>query len=368
MAWKRSGVQFPLAPLRTLSELVCLDMARKTEMPTETGHGNSAEIHFLPTTSEFQFNSAATATGAVHGGNEGLVATFIRWCDLVRERSPRTLDSYRYVLGHLVRWLEHRSVTGVSRRDLELFVLRTRPRGGTPSSATKRREIAVLRSFYGWLWEEGYTSQHLARGLHGPKAKGRDPKPISDDVWKQMWLFDWPAEVRVILGLAYFGGLRRAEIWNLTVDQLSVDRLDNFERKGGGSHGLPLGVILDIYERSDLLQPLLVNRRLLTDAIAELQAGCDGSAWVAPYRRTAQDPEALNKRLTTWCRHAGVERFTPHQCRHSAATNLARASLPPHLIMEVLNHSSLDVTMRYVRTSGSALVEWLTSKSTGAAL
>ena len=157
MAWKRSGVQFPLAPLRTLSELVFLDIARETEMPTETGKGNSAEIHFLPTTSEFLFNSASRATGAVHGGNEGLVATFIRWCDLVRERSPRTLDTYRYVLSHLVRWLDHRSVTGVSRRDLELFVLRTRPRGGTPSSATKRREIAVLRSFYGWLWEEGYT-------------------------------------------------------------------------------------------------------------------------------------------------------------------------------------------------------------------
>ena len=61
MAWKRSGVQFPLAPLRTLSELVFLDMARKTEMPTETGHGNSAEIHFLPTTSEFLFNSASRA-------------------------------------------------------------------------------------------------------------------------------------------------------------------------------------------------------------------------------------------------------------------------------------------------------------------
>ena len=126
MAWKRSGVQFPLAPLRNVSELVFLDIARETEMPTDPGHGNSAEIHFLPTTSEFLFNSATTATGAAHGGNEGLIATFIRWCDLVRERSPRTLESYYYVLGHLVRWLGPRSVTGVSRRDLELFVLRPR--------------------------------------------------------------------------------------------------------------------------------------------------------------------------------------------------------------------------------------------------
>ena len=65
-------------------------------MPTGTGNGDRAEIHFFPTTSEFLFNSAATGTGAVHGGNEGLAATFVRWCDLVRERSPRTLDSSRY--------------------------------------------------------------------------------------------------------------------------------------------------------------------------------------------------------------------------------------------------------------------------------
>ena len=41
-------------------------------MPTDTGEGKSAEIHFFPTTSEFLFNSATTDTGAVLGGNEGL--------------------------------------------------------------------------------------------------------------------------------------------------------------------------------------------------------------------------------------------------------------------------------------------------------
>ncbi len=49
-------------------------------MPTEAGEGNSAEIHFLPTTSELQFNSAAPAMGAAYCVNEGQVATFIRWC------------------------------------------------------------------------------------------------------------------------------------------------------------------------------------------------------------------------------------------------------------------------------------------------
>ena len=88
MAWKRSGVQFPLAPLRTLSELVFLNIAGRTEMPTEAGNGNGAEVHFLPTTSAFLFNSAEAASGGVHDGNEGWGAAFIRWRGLVRERSP----------------------------------------------------------------------------------------------------------------------------------------------------------------------------------------------------------------------------------------------------------------------------------------
>ena len=72
--------------------------------------------------------------------------------------------------------------------------------------------------------------------------------------------------------------------------------------------------------------------------------------------------ESLTKRAVI-AQHAGSERFTPHQCRHSAATDFARLGLPPHLITEDLNRSSLDVTMRYVRTSGSALSEWLTTRA-----
>ena len=57
-------------------------------MPTEAGIGNGAEVHFLPTTSAFLFNSAEAASGGVHDGNEGLGAAFIRWRGLVREHSP----------------------------------------------------------------------------------------------------------------------------------------------------------------------------------------------------------------------------------------------------------------------------------------
>ncbi|MEZ5243965.1 MAG: tyrosine-type recombinase/integrase [Acidimicrobiales bacterium] len=314
-----------------------------------------AEVHFLTRASEPRNNSVETANAALAGA-------YLDWCERVRDRSPRTVSSYRYVLGAYTRWLAHRGATTVSRRDMELFVLRPRPRGGDPAAATKRREVGVLRSFYTWLWEEGYTSEHMARGLHGPKPTDRDPKPIPDADWKRLWLADWDAETRTILGLAYFGGLRRRELWELTAGQLGTETITNFRRKGGAEKQLPISALLSIYETSEILAPLLVHRDLLTQALTEIGSTRASSDWLMSIRRTASLPEALNKRFTQWCRRVDISHYTPHQCRHSAATNLARAGLPPHLVMAMMNHSSLDVTMRYIRTSAADLNEWLTTR------
>lgn len=55
----------------------------------------------------------------------------------------------------------------------------------------------------------------------------------------------------IVLGLAFFGGLRREEITRLRVDTVDVGRrrLVSFVRKGGGEDTLPIGTMLDTFER-----------------------------------------------------------------------------------------------------------------------
>jgi integrase len=69
--------------------------------------------------------------------------------------------------------------------------------------------------------------------------------------------------------------------------------------------------------------------------------------------------DTLNKMMLRWCREAGVTPVTPHMLRHSTATNLLRAGVPLHLTASLMNHSSVQVTMRYVASGGNQLREWL---------
>jgi integrase/recombinase XerC len=50
--------------------------------------------------------------------------------------------------------------------------------------------------------------------------------------------------------------------------------------------------------------------------------------------------------------------ITPHQLRHSAATNLVRAGIPIHLVSSLMNHSNVQTTMGYVSSGGEQLAEW----------
>ena len=311
------------------------------------------------------FPSRASESAASSSNvNAALLGNYLRWLELVRHRSPATIASYRYVLNAYAEWLAHRAATTATRQEMELFIQRPRPRTtGPASAATQRREVSTLRAFYQWLYEEGYTTAHLARGLHGPKATDRDPKPIADDDWKKLWLAEWPPNIRVLLGLAYFGGLRRAELWELEVGQLTLNDGDlgvnSFTRKGGGEKHFRLTPVLDVYERSDVLNGLLVHRSLLLDAVTQTKVHNDPESFLVSWRDTCSMVESMNKRWTNWSQTVGISHTTPHMARHSAATNLARAGVPPHLIMALMNHSSLDVTMRYVRAVGADLDEWL---------
>jgi integrase len=240
---------------------------------------------------------------------------------------------------------------------MEVFLGRPRRTGKPAAPNTVYREADTLRAFYKWIHDEYYTNVNVAAGLVTPKRPARNPRPIEDSTWRRLWAHDWSPRVRVVMGLGYFLGLRRAELWNLKIEQLTEHSIVDFVRKGGGEHSLKITNYLAVYENTPLLQPLLLSADMLMQPLGELRR--EASMWLVPGRDTAQYPEALNQRFTRWCRHADAELVTPHQLRHSAATNLARAGVPAHLIMAMLNHGSIDVTMRYIRSAGADMEEWI---------
>lgn len=286
------------------------------------------------------------------GALEGSLVQWLEWCRDRRGRSLETIRSYASTASDLVGWLGARDLTSVTRAELEGFLERPRPRGGQPAPNTVKREVATMRSFFRWCEQHELVERSVADGLFAPKTSTRNPRPVDDQTWQVWWHANMPDALRVAVGLGFYVGLRRAELVALTPSMVTDTTIDGFIRKGGGEHTIPWREMQEII--TTRLPAIGDPDDLLGAALTRQQAAGGTTLLGWP----CSEPIELNRRVRKWGERHGLPMFTPHQLRHSAATNLLRAGVPIHLVASLLSHSSPSVTMVYVKAGGDQLREW----------
>ena len=284
--------------------------------------------------------------------NDEAVAAFVTWMRERRNAPVETWSKYQRVCGswaaHLPTPLAERDVL-----DVEEWLDRPRRGGVSPKAATVANDLAVIGSMYRWgITRLGWPRNPAA--LAGkPTVHNRQPRPVDDDDWLRVWsnprLED---DARVVLGLGYFCGLRRAEMTSLHASQVWGGALVNFTRKGDCEDRFDYRDLLDHWDWHAphlLVDPDLLDLPLRRLARRGDQALLPWGPWLSP--------RAVNKRLARWLDECGLasDAFTPHSLRHSFATNLLRSGVPLDVACDLCNHSSPTITMRYVRTGGGRL-------------
>ena len=238
-----------------------------------------------------------------------------------REVRPKTLrEITRYLTGPAFKPLHGMPVDKVSRKDVaSRLVAIIREHG--PIVAVKAR--AALSTLFAWAMQAGLIEHNPVIGTIQPKNSKPRERTLSDQelaaIWRACKDDDYGRIVRLLILL----GARRAEVGGMAWSEIDSEngrwRLPGERSKNSRPHTLPLmPMALDIIQSV----PHLASRAQLFGARSN-----DGfTGW-------DDQKEVLDER-------SGVTAWTLHDIRRSVATKMADIGVQPHIIEEILGHTS----------------------------
>ena len=244
-------------------------------------------------------------------------------------RSPGTLRAYRVVLGDYARG----GLAAALPDDL--------------APATRRMRYAVLRAFGRWAVGQGYLDADPLAATPAPRLAPAPPRAIPSDALERLGrvVADLDLAHRTLFTLLAETGLREAEAVSLRVRDVDLVTPGHESvrvlGKGGRVRVVPL-------------PPGYESRRLLR----RLLAGRPGEAPV--FSANGDMPWSTSTVRKAWarvCARAGVEGYSVHALRHTAATRLVEHLGDLTLAQRLLGHASVATTARYAARGDEALRE-----------
>ncbi len=284
------------------------------------------------------------------------VEAFCRDLAVERNASPHTVRAYRIDLEDFLRWAQRTSKNplAVTHKDLRRY-LGELDRAQYQRTTINRR-LSSIRGFFRWLSLNELVDEDPASVLQGPKIPKRLPKVIRPQEMARL-LGQYapkdesgkareqsPEDMRnlAILEFLYACGARVSEASSLTLDgvDFSQGQVKVFG-KGAKERIIPL---------HDMA--LSAMRSYLLIARPKLLKGGRSESFFLSTRGNQMSPDAIRKMFKESVRSAGLsEDITPHDMRHTFATDMLTGGANLRSVQAMLGHVSLSTTQIYTHVS-----------------
>lgn len=271
-----------------------------------------------------------------------------------RGLSGRTVDAYARDCRQLAVFARERGVprpAGIDYRLLRDFVAELADRG--LAGSTVSRKISAIRSYFGFLLDEGVVDEDPTERLEAPRPVRALPDVLSvPEVERLLGAVPAEAELafrdRAILEVLYGAGLRVSELTDLRLRNLLLDEgLLQVTGKGSKERLVPVGA----GARRALARYLRELRRRLDRGEGE------GRVFLNHHGRPLSRV-GVWKIVKRHVRRAGLERrVTPHTLRHTFATHLLEGGADLASVQEMLGHADISTTEIYTHVDRSWLRE-----------
>ena len=281
---------------------------------------------------------------------------------LVAERgaSANTVRAYRIDLSDYGRWAVRRKVDALhaSHKDLRRYLAELDEAGY--SRRTVNRRLSALRTFFRWLNVTGEIESDPASALQGPKTAKHLPHVIKPADMVRLLSVHGKRDVsgrereqslsdmrdQAILEFLYACGARVSEASGLLRENIDFEAGEaRLFGKGSKERIVPLH---DLAVSSMKAYAVVARPRLL--------GGKTCPYFFVSTRGNRMGTDAMRKMFKATVRAAGLDdSLSPHDVRHTFATDLLNGGADLRSVQEMLGHASLSTTQIYTHLSTERL-------------
>lgn len=273
-----------------------------------------------------------------------------------RNLSPHTLEAYEHDISRYLAFMEETegisATENIKPRQIRAYIRLLSDLCLTPS--TIRRNLSVVRSYHGFLVEEGYSGTNPSELLEAPKLPKKLPTVLTvNEVERLLEAIDFNTPLglrdRAMLELLYSAGLRVSELIDVRIMNLLANRgWIRIFGKGSKERVVPLGshAAKWVEKYMNEARPVLVKKGGKTDIIFLNHRG-------GPISR-----KGVWKIVRQSAEMAGIKNpISPHTLRHSFATHLLEGGANLRAVQEMLGHADISTTQIYTHLDMSYLKE-----------
>jgi integrase/recombinase XerC len=275
------------------------------------------------------------------------VDKFIRYLEIEKAVSSHTLRAYRKDLEIFFDYSKTEP-EGIDMIDVRGFVAEQIKEGMNKTSVSRR--LSCIRSFFKFLYKEGYIKSNPAKFVSNPKVPKLLPRFLSVDevfslVEKPEGFGFIPVRNKAILELLYSSGLRVSELSGLNIEDLNIkESLIKIRGKGKKERIVPVGS-----KAIDALKSYIIERMLLKSK--------DKALFLNRVRTRLTD-RGVRRIVVKYARELAMYgQISPHTMRHTFASHLLQGGADLRAIQELLGHSSLSTTQKYTHLDITHLMD-----------
>lgn len=279
---------------------------------------------------------------------ESYITRFRDFLESERNYSPHTLRAYLVDVGEFVRFVGPKALSEVDDIDIRGYVGFLFRRN---SKSTVSRKLTSIRTFFDFLRREGAIEHNFAKLIPSPRVERRLPSFLTvDEVFCLLEEVSKEGGVlllrdRAILETLYSTGARAGELTRLNLSSLDFSqRIIKVYGKGSKERVVPIG--------AKALQAI----KIYLDRRGELRPSCD--SLFLNSRGGRLSTRSIGRIVKKYAMLCGITRNVhPHMLRHSFATHLLGNGAQIRHIQDMLGHSSLSTTQKYLHASLEKLME-----------